>query len=58
MKKVLIDFIPAPIGDLIAAAPYLDKFREEKGYDVYVSIYNQELPDLFKESYPLLKLLR
>jgi len=58
MKKVLIDFIPAPIGDLIAAAPYVDKFREEKGYDVYVSIHNQELPDLFKESYPLLKFLK
>ena len=58
MKKVLIDFIPTPIGDLIAAVPYLDKFREEKIYDVYVSITNPELPSLFKETYPLLKFLK
>ncbi len=58
MKKVLIDFVPTPIGDLIATVPYLDKYREEKGCDIYVSLFNEDLSVLFGETYPLIKFLK
>jgi autotransporter strand-loop-strand O-heptosyltransferase len=54
MKKILIDFIPTPIGDLISAVPYFDKYREQNNIDLFISISNIDLSYLFVTTYPLL----
>ena len=57
MKKILIDFIPTPIGDLISAVPYFDKYREKNNCDLFISIANIDLSFLFVTTYPLLKIV-
>ena len=54
MKKILVNIVSNSLGDTIAAMPYIDKFRVDFSYDVYVKI-NNTFTFLFLKSYPNLK---
>lgn len=51
MAKVLIT-IGYPIGDCIAAMPYIDKYVRESGDQTLVMLGNPNLKFLFRKSYP------
>lgn len=53
MKKVLVKIKSNALGDTIIAIPYIDKFRQENNYEVYVKV-NPKFQFLFS-NYPDLK---
>lgn len=54
MKTVLI-WIGAPLGDCIAAMPYINKYSIESGNDVYVFLSTRYFEQFFTKSFPSLK---
>ena len=51
MNATLIN-LGYPLGDTIAALPYVDKYCKESGEECYVHLGNAFHPQLFKNSYP------
>jgi autotransporter strand-loop-strand O-heptosyltransferase len=54
MNKVLVG-IGYPLGDVIAAIPYVDKYTRESGHDVYTKIGNPYHQQFFTKSYPAIQ---
>jgi len=57
MKTCLIIFDGPSVGlgDVIASMPYIDKFREVQNLELYLSLKNKSLFELFKKTYPKIK---
>ena len=51
MKKILIEVVSHSIGDNIAAVPAIEKYRQDREYQVYVKLLNSFV-FLFEKSYP------
>ena len=54
MNKILVKITSHALGDTICAIPYIDKYMEESGMDVYVNI-NPRFRFMFENTYPNLK---
>lgn len=54
MKKILVKIASRALGDTICAMPYIEKYREQSGMDVYVKM-NSRFNFMFEKSYPNLK---
>lgn len=55
--KVLITLDP-PLGDALAAMPYINKYTLESGNDVYVRLGNPFFEQFFDKSFPNVKFIR
>lgn len=59
MKKCLVELtdVTAGIGDFLVIMPYLEKFAQSFGFEVYFMVKKISISSLFKESYPSVTLI-
>jgi autotransporter strand-loop-strand O-heptosyltransferase len=57
MKSCLVKLVDdtAGLGDVIVIMPYLDKFREHNGFEIFFQVKTYKWGDLFKNTFPEIK---